>query len=88
MTYTEAKKELKRVGTGRATGDPLRAMYARLISFHCRVDGPKGMGDTTRAIYQHLQDFASDKVAGEGRRIMANPVEASNVAFLPLKAGV
>ena len=86
MTYKEAIKTLKLVGCAHAKGDALRAMYAQLVSFHCRVDGPKGAGDTTKAIYQHLQTLTTDRaIHQEADRFLSNPVLASDVAFLPLK---
>ena len=89
MTYSEAKKALKKCGCAHATGETLAAMYARMVSFHCRVDGPKGEGDTTKAIYQHLLGFATEHdVSKEAQRFINNPVTASDVAFLPLKEGI
>lgn len=82
ITYQEACKQLKKVGTAKATGDALCAMYARLITFHCRLDGPKGSGETTKAVYRHLGRFNTDMdITDEGRRLIENPSIAVGIAF-------
>ena len=69
MSYTDAKKQLKRIGCARATGDALRAMYASLLPFHCCVDS-----NVAPKIYTHFQQFADDTAISEAAQaIMRDP---------------
>lgn len=79
MEYKTAKKALRRIGTARASGDALRAMYAKLIAFHCRV-GDKAIP----TIYKHLQQQESDtEIFTESRRLMREPAVILDVVFFP-----
>jgi hypothetical protein len=57
MTFKEAKKQLHKVGTSRAQGDALRAMYADLIAFKWYAIG------NPEKFYAHLQAVAHDEKA-------------------------
>lgn len=65
MTFKEAKKACRKVGTSRASGDALRAMYADLIAFKW---GAIGNPDK---FYLHLQSMADDAaITGEARELL------------------
>jgi hypothetical protein len=49
MTFKEAQKQCRKVGTARARGDALRAMYAELIAFKWYAIG------NAEKFYAHLQ---------------------------------
>jgi hypothetical protein len=52
MTFKEAQKQLRKVGTSRAQGDALRAMYAEMIAQrHFAIGNPE-------KFYAHLQAVA------------------------------
>lgn len=64
MTYKQALKECKRVGTAHATGDALRAMYAGLLELQ--------HGGAVERYYQRLQVIApgTDEEIGEASRAL------------------
>ncbi len=84
MTYSEATKELKRIGCAHATGDSLAAMYARMISFHQGVDRPNRAGKSTKNIYEHLRILDDGGIFERGRELMRDACEAAAVAFSDL----
>jgi hypothetical protein len=57
MTFKEAKKACRKVGTSHAQGDALRAMYADLIAFQWFAIG------NPEKFYAHLQSVADDERA-------------------------
>ncbi len=67
MNFLEANRQLKKVGTSNASGDALRAMYARLI-----VDVHGGDKKTAAASYfPHLQKRQTDQeVTNEARELL------------------
>ena len=84
-TYREAAKELKRVGCGPATGDALRAMYARMIPWHCCLQSKPDGNPTMLRLYAHLQTMPDDKaVESEARRLLREPLAACEVVFSDL----
>jgi len=77
MTYTEAKRQLWKHGTAHATGDSLRAMYAKMIPWHCCLNPT-----AEKRFYAHLQKFLSDDaISHEARRILRNPLSAFEAAW-------
>lgn len=67
--YKKALKECKKVGTSHASGDALRAMYAKLIPFHVCLDGK-----TAPKFFEHFQRFDTDEaITNEARRILRDP---------------
>jgi tetraacyldisaccharide-1-P 4'-kinase len=54
MTFKEAKKACKKVGTSRASGEALAAMYADLIAFKWFAIG------NPEKFYNHLRELATD----------------------------
>jgi hypothetical protein len=57
MTFREAKKACRKVGTAHAQGDALRAMYAELIAqHHFAIGNPE-------KFYAHLQTVAQTEQA-------------------------
>lgn len=77
MTYSQAIKSLVRTGTAHATGDSLRAMYARLLPWHVRLNN-----SSIGRFYAHFQGFTTDRaVADEARRLLREPLEACAVVF-------
>ncbi len=67
--YKQGLKDCKKVGTSRASGDALRAMYASLIPFqHCLNEC------TAEKFFTHLQKFDTDEqISEEARRIIRSP---------------
>ena len=57
MTFKEAKKQLRKVGTSHAQDDALRAMYADLIAFKWFAIG------NPEKFYAHLQTVVGDEQA-------------------------
>jgi hypothetical protein len=80
MTYSEAKKELHRVGCAHATGDSYRAMAARTIAFF--LTG--GYADKAAPkFYAYFQKFQTDDdVFGEYHRLHQDPGSASGLGVL------
>ncbi len=77
MNYTEAMKECRRVGTAHASGNALRAMYARLIAYHCCL-----AESTASQFYQHLQSHVDDTaITDEAQRLMRNPLDACEIGL-------
>jgi hypothetical protein len=65
MTFKEAKRELKKVGTSHAAGDAYRAMWAETLSF--------AHGGRVETYYSWLGRFGDDKaVRAEGNRLMSD----------------
>ena len=82
VAYKGAARDLLRLGSSHATGPSLAAMYARLVSWHCSLDGPKGAGYPTIALFAYFMGFADDRtISAEARRMLANPAEAAKPAF-------
>lgn len=76
LTFKEAKKECRRVGTAHATGDALRSMYAELIAENWYAIG------NPLKFYDHLQAFDSDKeIYMEARRLLRDHGEALDVVL-------
>lgn len=62
MTFKEAKKQCRKVGTAHATGDALRSMYAEMIAqHHFAIGNPE-------KFYEHLKDFESEQAITERAR--------------------
>lgn len=71
MTFKEAKKECRKVGTSRASGDALRSMYAEMIAFKWYAIG------NPEKFYRHLQSSATDDdITNEARRLLRDHGEA------------
>ena len=68
----EAQKELKRIGTSKATGDALRFMYANLIAFETSLNCE---GNSTNwpipKIYAELGAFSDDAIRDGYKQIGA-----------------
>lgn len=65
MTFKEAKKQCRKVGTAHASGDALRAMYADMIAFKWYAIG------NPDKFYQHLQTMADDEaIEQEARELL------------------
>lgn len=62
MTFAQAMKECQRLGTAHATGDALRAMYARLVA---QLHG----GDAQR-YFVHLRGTTSDRETERSARAL------------------
>lgn len=67
MTYKQALKQCKKVGTNNATGDTLRAMYASLLTFQHGGDGERyynalPAGDD-QAITERARELLRDRAA-------------------------
>lgn len=65
MTFKEALRACKKVGTNHAEGDALRAMYANMIAWHWpafQLDGAK--------FYAHLLTMADSEIANEAHRLL------------------
>lgn len=75
MTLPEARKALKRVGTSRATGAALCAMYADLVVLSCCLGKPH-----TVAVYHALQKCEDDDaIAEQSRAWMRDPLSVFDV---------
>lgn len=72
LTFKDAKKECRRVGTSRAQGDALRAMYADLIAMHHFAIG------NPEKFYAHLQAFDTERAITDRSREL---LRDSNVAL-------
>lgn len=72
MTFKEALKACRKVGTAHAQGDALRAMYADMIAFKWYAIG------NPDKFYRHLQGFADDEksITDEARRLLRDHVAA------------
>lgn len=74
MTYKQALKECKRVGTAHATGDALRAMYAGLLEVQ--------HGGAAEQYYLGLQDYAQGtdtEIAEVARTLLRDRAKAWSV---------
>jgi hypothetical protein len=76
MTFKEAKKQCRKVGTAHAQGDALRAMYAELIAFQQAVTG-----GSAEKFYAHLQTVADDAIAESARELLRDHWKALDVAL-------
>jgi len=76
MTYKEANKVLKKHGCGRAEGDALRAMYAKLIPFTVGISTK-----TAKRFYSHLQNTPDSAIHTESRRLMKDTYAAAMIAI-------
>lgn len=77
MTFKEAKKECKRVGTSHAQGDALRAMYADLIAMHHYAVG------NPERFYSHLQGFDGEKaITDRARELLRDSGKALDVVLV------
>lgn len=71
LTFKEAKKACRKVGTSRASGDALRSMYAEMIAFKWYAIG------NPEKFYRHLQSSATDDdITNEARRLLRDHGEA------------
>jgi hypothetical protein len=76
MTFKEAKRECRRVGTSRATGDALRSMYAELIV----VTHPGLNQRSQEKFYAHLQSYAEDAaITDRSRELLRDGWTAAGV---------
>lgn len=77
MTFKEAKKQLRKIGTSRAQGDALRAMYADMIAFKWFAIG------NPEKFYAHLQTVADDEraIAEEARALLRDSDKALDVVI-------
>jgi hypothetical protein len=77
MTFKEAKKQCRRVGTAHAQGDALRAMYAELIASRWYAVG------NPEKFYMYLQSVADDEraIANEARALLRDSSLALDVAL-------
>jgi hypothetical protein len=76
MTFKEAKKQLRKVGTGRAQGDALRAMYADLIAFKWFAIG------NPEKFYAHLQTISGEQaITEEAQALLRNSNAALDVVL-------
>lgn len=77
MTFNEAKKQCRKVGTAHAQGDALRAMYAELIAqHHFAIGNPE-------KFYVHLQGVADNEqaITERGRELLRDSNAALDVAL-------
>ena len=76
MTFSEAKKQCKKVGTSHAQGDALRAMYADMIAFKWYAIG------NPEKFYAHLQAFDGEQgITDEARALLRDSSMALDVAI-------
>lgn len=65
MTYADARKKLRKIGTAHSTGETLAAMYADLLVFqhgYCK--------SFVKKIYFHLIQFNDDGMMEEARKML------------------
>lgn len=63
LDIKEARKQLKRTGTSKATGDALRFMYANLIAFHVRLSvKANSIAWPIPEIYEALGNYPDNKI--------------------------
>jgi len=75
MTYKDAQKQLRKIGTAHASGDSLCAMYAKIIPFHCCIAETEASH-----FYSYLKKFPTDgKIAEAARAILQNPITVFDV---------
>lgn len=78
MTFNEAKKQCRKVGTAHATGDALRAMYAELIV----VTHPGINQHSAERFYDHLQAYQDNKgIEQRARELMRDGFAAADVLW-------
>lgn len=75
MTFKEAKKACRKVGTAHAQGDALRAMYAEMIAFKWYAIG------NPEKFYAHLQTIADNEkaITDEARALLRDSNAALDV---------
>jgi len=76
MTFKEAKRACRKVGTAHAEGDALRAMYAEMIAFQ-----QAATGGNPEKFYVHLQTVADDAITETARRLLCDSGKALDVAL-------
>jgi hypothetical protein len=66
MTFKEAKRELRRVGTSKATGDAYRAMWAETLAF--------AHGGRAETYYEWFTEYTFNdaSIRIEGNRLMSD----------------
>ena len=64
MTFKEAAKQCRKVGTAHAEGDALRAMYAEMIAFKWYAVG------NAEKFYQVLQAVADNAISDRARELL------------------
>ncbi len=75
MIISEAKKALKQVGAGRASGDAACAMYASLVVLGCCLGAAH-----EDAVYRALQNCADDRaIHAQARAWMQDPLSVFDV---------
>lgn len=77
MTFNEAKRACRKVGTAHAQGDALRAMYAELIAQRWYAIG------NPEKFYAHLQTVADDEqaIAERARELLRDSNMALDVVL-------
>jgi hypothetical protein len=77
MTFKEAQKQCRKVGTANAQGDALRAMYAEMIAFKWYAIG------NPRKFYAHLQTVADDEraITDRARELLRDHGKALDVVL-------
>lgn len=76
MTFKEAKKQCRKVGTAHASGDALRSMYAELIV----VTHPGINQHSAEKFYDHLQGYPNDRdIEQRARELMRDGFAAADV---------
>lgn len=77
MTFKEAKKQCRKVGTAHAQGDALRSMYAELIAMKWPAIG------NAERMYTHLQGVTDDEqsIASEARELLRDHTKALDVVL-------
>lgn len=77
MTFKDAKKQCRKVGTAHATGDALRSMYAELIA-----DKWYAIGNPHK-FYEHLQQTAvtDDEIYERSRELLRDHGKALDVVL-------
>lgn len=78
MTFNEAKKQCRKVGTAHVSGDALRAMYAELIV----VMHPGINQHSAEKFYEHLQGYQDDSaITDRSRELMRDGFAAADVLW-------
>ena len=77
MTYKEAKRAYKRVGTANATGDACAAIYAEVVRMACCLGK-----SAIVPLYEHLRQLGTDtQIHNEGQRLILNPFECFDIIW-------
>ena len=75
MTFKEAKRACRKVGTAHAEGDALRAMYAEMIAFKWYAIG------NAEKFYAHLQSVSDEAITETARGLLRDHWKALDVAL-------